>query len=125
MILLNSDDVKIFKADTMAIKDDKLEFQQTATKKLILNESDVFELMEYTNYYDNEVYAVQWRTEIDEFPYTMIHAVTISKEQYQQLKEYLKTKGRLNYSTSKIVCVNEDETDSVTHTVQIYRYRSK
>ena len=105
MILLNSDDVKIFKADTMAIKDDKLEFQQNVTKKLILNESEVFELMEYTNYYDNIVYAVQWRTEVDEFPYTMIHAVTISKKQYQQLKEYLKTKGRLNYSTSNLAYI--------------------
>ena len=125
MILLNPDDVKIFKADTMAIKDDKLEFQQNVTKKLILNESDVFELMEYTNYYDNRVYAVQWRTETYEFPYTMIHAVKISKEQYQQLKEYLKTKGRLNYSTSKIVCVNEDETDSVTRIIKIYMYINK
>lgn len=125
MILLNPDDVKIFKADTMAIKDDKLEFQQTVTKKLRLNESDVYQLMEYTNYYDKEVYAVQWRTEIDEFPYTMIHAVKISKEQYQQLKEYLETKGSLEYYNDKIICTNEDKTDSVTRIIKIYMYINK
>lgn len=125
MILLNPDDVKIFKADTMAIKDDKLEFQQTVTKKLRLNESDVYQLMEYTNYYDKEVYAVQWRTEIDEFPYTMIHAVKISKEQYQQLKEYLETKGSLEYYNDKIICTNEDKTDSVTRIGKFYTHRSE
>ena len=125
MILLNPDDVKIFKADTMAIKDDKLEFQQTVTKKLRLNESDVYQLMEYTNYYDSKVYAVQWRTETDEFPYTMVHVVKISKEQYKQLKEYLKTKGSLEYSKDKIICANKDNTDSVTRIGQFYTYRSK
>ena len=125
MILLNSDDVKIFKADTMAIKDDELEFQQTVTKKLRLNESDVYQLMEYTNYYDNRVYAVQWRTETAEFPYTMLHVVKISKKQYKQLKEYLETKGSLEYSKNKIICVNNDKTDSVTRIVQVYTHRSE
>lgn len=125
MILLNSDDVKIFKADTMAIKDDELEFQQTVTKKLRLNESDVYQLMEYTNYYDNRVYAVQWRTETDEFPYTMLHVVKISKKQYKQLKEYLETKGNLEYSKDKIICTNKDKTDSVTRIVQFYTLRSE
>lgn len=125
MILLNPDDVKIFKADTMAIKDDELEFQQTVTKKLRLNESDGYQLMEYTNYYDNEVYAVQWRTETDEFPYTMLHVVKISKKQYKQLKEYLETKGNLEYSKDKIICINKDKTDSVTRIVQFYTLRSE
>lgn len=125
MILLNPDDVKIFKADTMAIKDDELEFQQTVTKKLRLNESDVYQLMEYTNYYDNRVYAVQWRTETDEFPYTMLHVVKISKKQYKQLKEYLETKGNLECSKDKIICTNKDKTDSITRIVQFYTLRSE
>lgn len=125
MILLNPDDVKIFKADTMAIKDDELEFQQTVTKKLRLNESDVYQLMEYTNYYDNRVYAVQWRTETDEFPYTMLHVVKISKKQYKQLKEYLETKGSLECSKDKIICTNKDKTDSVTRIGQFYTYSNE